>query len=140
MKVVNRVLLFVSCLIFLMSLSLLPLSDAVAKEKGGGAGVSPGPSERPPGWDEGEKKGWDSNVPPGLEGKEEGRGQKGKREGGSEGEKKGKLEGVPSTSVPDEKGGKKEGKLEKGEKGKEGQEGKKDKKQGGKGKPKKQKG
>ena len=67
---------------------------------------------------------------------------KGRRKegGGSEGEKKGKLEGVPSTSVPDEKGGKKEGKLEKGEKGKEGQEGKKDKKQGGKGKPKKQKG
>lgn len=133
MKVVNKVLLFVSCLIFLMSLSLLPLDDAVAREKGGGPSGSPGPSERPPGWDEGEKKGWDSNVPPGLEGKgkEEGRGQKGKREG--EGEKKGKLEGGPSTSGTDEKGGK----LEEGKKGKEGKGGKK---QGGKGKPKKQKG
>ncbi|HHT9140481.1 MAG TPA: hypothetical protein ACFYEA_03245 [Candidatus Tripitaka californicus] len=130
MKVVNKVLLFVSCLIFLMSLSLLPLDDAAAKEKGGGPGRSPGPSERPPGWDEGEKKGWDSNVPPGLEGKEEGRGQ------GGEGKKKGKLEGVPSTSGPDEKGGK----PEKGKKGKEGKEGKKDKKDGGTGKPKKQKG
>ena len=136
MKVVNKVLLFVSCLVFLMSLSLVPLGDAVAKEKGVGPGGSPGPSDRPPGWDEGEKKGWDSNVPPGLEGKwrEEGGGQKGKSE--SEGEKKGKLEGDPSTSGPDEK----KGKLENGKKGKEGKEGKKDKKDGGKGKPKKQKG
>lgn len=136
MKVINRVLLFASFLIFLTGSFLMPLGDAVAKGKGKGPDKSQGPSERPPGWDKGEKKGWDSDVPPGLEGKwkEEGREQKG--ESGREGEKKGKLEGGPSTSGPDEK----EGKLEKGEKGKEGKEGKKDKKDGGKGKPEKQKG
>jgi len=131
MKVVNKVLLFVSCLIFLMSLSLLPLGDAVAKEKGEVPGKSPGPSERPPGWDKGEKKGWGSNEPPGLEGREKEEG--GEQKGESGVEKKGKLEGGPSTSGPDEK----KGKLKKEKKGKEG---KKDKKDGDKGKPKKQKG
>ncbi len=33
-------------------------------------GKSKGPGDRPPGWDKGEKKGWNSDVPPGLEKKE----------------------------------------------------------------------
>ena len=53
------------CLVVLLSLVLgTPL--AIAKGKGQQHG-----SDRPPGWDKGEKKGWHSNVPPGQEKKEE---------------------------------------------------------------------
>ncbi len=37
----------------------------------GSSSFAQGPDFRPRGWDKGEKKGWDSDVPPGLEKKSE---------------------------------------------------------------------
>ena len=54
--------------IFILIVSLfIVCSLSFAKEK----------KSRPSGWDKGEKRGWDSDVPPGLEGKRQG--QKDKR-------------------------------------------------------------
>ncbi|HHT9119295.1 MAG TPA: hypothetical protein ACFYD3_01970 [Candidatus Hypogeohydataceae bacterium YC41] len=68
MRAINRILLFISCLIFLMSLTLAPLDDAVAKGKRRATDKSLGPFSRPYGWGKGKKEGWKSNEPPGLEG------------------------------------------------------------------------
>ena len=55
----------------------------------GSLSFAQGPKSRPPGWDKGEKRGWSSDVPPGLEKKglggydsgDEVRGEKGKGKG-----------------------------------------------------------
>ncbi|MBW2169437.1 MAG: hypothetical protein JRG69_09310 [Deltaproteobacteria bacterium] len=48
--------------VFMTALALfLTTSPVLAKGKG---------KERPPGWDKGEKKGWQSDVPPGQEKKQ----------------------------------------------------------------------
>jgi hypothetical protein len=39
-----------------------------------------GPGQRPPGWEKGEKKGWEGDAPPGLEKKQEGDAKKTKKE------------------------------------------------------------
>ena len=49
--------------LFVFILSLL-LGSTLALAKGKGKKSS---DARPPGWDKGEKKGWQSDVPPGLE-------------------------------------------------------------------------
>lgn len=72
MKIVYRVLSFVVFFIFLMGLFLTSVDHAVAEKKGKGPHKTPGPPQRPPGWDRGEKKGWGGkDVPPGLEDKDE---------------------------------------------------------------------
>ena len=53
--------LFITCLALIFA-----VSSAFAQEKGKGHN-----KKRPPGWDEGEKKGWQSDVPPGQEKKDE---------------------------------------------------------------------
>ena len=51
---------------FIVCLSLIfAVSSTYAKGKGRGHNKN-----RPSGWEEGEKKGWDSDVPPGLEDKD----------------------------------------------------------------------
>lgn len=131
MRVIKKVLLFVSCLIFSASLFLIPADDALAKKGRNGPHKTPGPPFHPPGWDKGEKKGWgDGDVPPGLSGKWEepseespsseeikkgGKG-KGKREKGEE------VEEVEGGSA-----GEKEGEVVEGKGEKEGKQGKKSK-------------
>ena len=65
-------------------------STAFAKGKGKG---------RPPGWDKGEKKGWQSDVPPGQMKKEEA--QEGSEEGKKEKKKKDKKEKNKKTKEDD---------------------------------------
>ncbi len=53
--------------IFIACLSLIfAVSSTFAQGKGKNQNKN-----RPPGWEEGEKKGWQSDVPPGLEKKDE---------------------------------------------------------------------
>ena len=53
--------LFIACLSLIFA-----VSSTFAQGKGRGHN-----KKRPPGWDEGEKKGWQSDVPPGQEKKDE---------------------------------------------------------------------
>lgn len=56
------------CWMAVVCLSLLLTGlPALAKGKGKGQGI-----KRPPGWEEGEKRGWQSDVPPGMEHRDNG--------------------------------------------------------------------
>ncbi|HHT9134707.1 MAG TPA: hypothetical protein ACFYD2_07385 [Candidatus Avalokitesvara rifleensis] len=72
MNIIYRILSFVTCLVFLTGLFLIPINHVVAEKEGKGPHKTPGPTQRPPGWDKGEKEGWDGkDEPPGIEDKGE---------------------------------------------------------------------
>ncbi len=95
---------FITCILFLTGIFLTPIDYAMAEKGGKGPQKTHGPSQHPPGWNEGEKKGWEGkDVPPGLEGT--GEAGKGKSK---------KIEKEPKKATKKEKKAKR--KMEKSEK------------------------
>jgi hypothetical protein len=70
-------------------------------------GEPKGPSDRPPGWDKGEKEGWHSDKPPGLD---KGEKKEKVKKGEKEKKKKGKGKGEDGGSSDDDSGHKKKDK------------------------------